>query len=131
MTKHYIRLIATVVLSLAVVSTSRCAHQEPPTLEELETLVETLGGLLCQNDEGEVDSVFLNGTQATDADLAHLSGVTALEMLWLRDTRVTDADLAHLSGVTALETLDLSDTQVTDGGVGELQKALPNCEISR
>ena len=51
--------------------------------------------------------------------------------MFLNGTQATDADLAHLSGVTALETLDLSDTQVTDGGVGELQKALPNCEISR
>ena len=107
MTRNYIRLIAMVVFSLAVVSTSRCARQEPPTLEELGTLVETLGGELDQNDEGEVVVVDLDSTP------------------------VTDAGLAHLAGLTALESLRLSNTQVTDAGVAELQKALPNCEISR
>jgi len=76
------RFIAVVVFSLAVFSTPRCAHQEPPTLEaqepptleELETLVETLGGELEQNDEGEVVAVNLLNTEVADAGLAHLSG---------------------------------------------------------
>ena len=106
MNTDYIRLIATVVFGLAVFSTPVRAHQEPLTVEELETLMEETEGVLYQNDEGEVDGVFLFRTQVTDADLAHLSGLTALEELYL------------------------SDTQVTSGGVAELQKALPNCRIS-
>jgi hypothetical protein len=43
-TKHYIRLIATVVFDLAVFS-SPGAHQEPPKFEELEALVEEWGAL--------------------------------------------------------------------------------------
>ena len=106
MTTDYIRLIATVVFGLAVFSTPVRAHQEPLTVEELEKFVEETGGVLYQNDEREVGSVFLFGTQATNADLAHLSGLMALELLFL------------------------SGTQVTGGGVAELQKALPNCRIS-
>ena len=62
--------------------------------------------------------------------LAHLTGLTALEVLELSGTQVTDAGLAHLTGLTALEILYLDDTQVTDVGVAELQQALPNCRIS-
>ncbi|MCY2990029.1 MAG: hypothetical protein NTY19_19470 [Planctomycetota bacterium] len=49
----------------------------------------------------------------------------------LRDTQVTDAGLEHLRGLTQLIFLDLANTQVTDKGVAELQKALPNCKITR
>ncbi len=153
MPRNYRRFIAVVIFSLAVFSTSRCTRQEPPTLEELETLVETLGGELDQNDEGEVVAVDLGATQVTDADLAHLLGLTALENLRLvgtevtdaglvhlaglttlenlilADTPITDAGLAHLTGLTELRDLNLRDTQVTDGGVAEPQKALPNCRI--
>ncbi|MEK6234406.1 MAG: hypothetical protein N2C14_06820 [Planctomycetales bacterium] len=43
---------------------------------------------------------------------------------------VTDADLVHLRELKQLKTLAIAFTQVTDEGVAELQKALPNCEIS-
>ncbi len=47
------------------------------------------------------------------------------------DTKVTDAGLVHLTGLTNLQTLNFSFTKITDAGVAELQKALPNCKISR
>ena len=37
----------------------------------------------------------------------------------------------HVKGMTSLEELWLQGTQVTDAGVQDLQKALPNCHISR
>ncbi len=37
----------------------------------------------------------------------------------------------HLKGLTGLQTLELSNTKVTDAAVADLQKALPNCEISK
>jgi len=46
-------------------------------------------------------------------------------------TQVTDAWLVHLAGLTNLKGLDLRFTQVTDAGLAELEKALPNCDISR
>jgi len=39
--------------------------------------------------------------------------------------------LVHLKGLTKLRELDLNVTQITDAGVGELKKALPNCQIDR
>ena len=43
----------------------------------------------------------------------------------------TDAGLDRLKGFTQLRELDLTGTQVTDAGVAKLQKALPNCKITR
>ena len=39
--------------------------------------------------------------------------------------------LAHLKEMTKLQMIRLDGTKVTDAGIVELQKALPNCEITR
>ena len=39
--------------------------------------------------------------------------------------------LVHLKGLTNLQELSLYYTKVTDAGVADLQKALPNCGISK
>jgi hypothetical protein len=44
---------------------------------------------------------------------------------------VTDADLAHLEGLTQLQSLYVFETKVTEDGVTRLQKALPGCRIGR
>ena len=49
----------------------------------------------------------------------------------LCDTRLTDAGVKELFPLKNLTTLFLSSKGVTDAGVGELQKALPKCKISR
>ena len=73
----------------------------------------------------------LSGPETTDEVLAEkLKGITKLERLWLEDAQITDAGLVHLKGLTKLERLHLYDTKVTDAGVQDLQKALPDCEIS-
>jgi Leucine-rich repeat (LRR) protein len=61
----------------------------------------------------------------------HLKGLSNLQKLYLRSTKITDAGLVHLKGLTKLQTLVLSETKVTEAGVAELQKALPNCKISK
>lgn len=68
----------------------------------------------------------LDGTQVTDSGLAHLRGIRNLKWLWLQNTRVTDAGLAHLKGLPNLELLDLDDTHVTKAGVDSLVQTLPN-----
>jgi len=60
----------------------------------------------------------------------HLEGLTYLSSLELYGTKITDAGLVYLKGLTNLTFLTLSK-EVTDAGVAELQKALPNCVISR
>ena len=74
--------------------------------------------------------LYLKGWNITDAGLVHLKGMTNLQELGLVQTKITDAGLVHLKGLTKLQSLGLRGTQVTDAGVADLQKALPNCEIS-
>ena len=68
--------------------------------------LQKLGALIRQDDQGEVFEVYLAGTKITDAGLVHLKGLTNLQKL-------------IISG------------SITDAGVADLQKALPNCEISK
>ena len=144
MTHHHARLIAVAIATVSF-STPITAQQEPTSPTTLETLVETLGGSLRQNEQGEVVEVYLPGPEVTDARLAHLAGLTALETLILDFTDVTDAGLAylitglpaltrlgltysevadaglvHLTGLTALKELRLDETQVTDAGLAHL-----------
>jgi hypothetical protein len=61
----------------------------------------------------------------------YLAKLKRLTFLSLTNTQVTDAGMVHLAELTTLKLLYLNNTQVTDAGVAELQKALPNCSISR
>jgi hypothetical protein len=73
----------------------------------------------------------LSVSKITDATLVHLKGLTKLQVLTLGETQITDAGLVHLKGLNDLEVLELDNTKVTDAGVAELQKALPNCKITK
>ncbi len=44
---------------------------------------------------------------------------------------MTDSGLKELAALNGLHTLNLFGAQVTDAGVAALQKALPDCKISR
>ena len=44
-----------------------------------------------------------------DAGLAHLKGLTRLQVLNLRGTGVSDAGLVNLKGLTQLQTLNLNE----------------------
>ena len=75
--------------------------------------------------------LYLQGSEMlTDTGLVGLNASSNLEVLDLQGTQITDAGLVHLKGMTKLQSLGLRGTQVTDAGVADLQKALPNCEIS-
>ena len=126
MTHHCARLIVVAIATVSF-STPITAQQEPTSPQTLEALVETLGGRVSQNEQGEIVGVRLSGPEVTDAGLAHLAGLTALETLFLGVTQVTDAGLAHLAGLTALKDLVISanqwdpiGTQVTDAGLAHL-----------
>jgi hypothetical protein len=75
----------------------------------------------------EVSVVGLENTQASDATLRQIGGLTSAKMLFLNGTRITDAGLVHLRGMTNLDWLDLTGTRVTDSGLEHL-KALPKLE---
>ena len=71
--------------------------------------------------------------QITDAGLVHLKGLTTLKWLILNGCKqITDAGLVHLKGLTTLESLYLYRCdKITDAAVSKLEKALPNCKITR
>jgi hypothetical protein len=79
----------------------------------------------------QLESLYLRSSQVTDAGLVCLPVLTQLEELSLDSTQITDAGLEHLRGLTQLKSLSLVNTQVTDAGVAQLQKALPNVQITR
>ena len=68
---------------------------------------------------------------STHAGLVHPSGLTNLARLELDGTQVTEIGMMSLAGLTNLEQLDLIGSRVTYAGLAELEKALPNCDISR
>ena len=100
-THHYARLIAVAIVTVSF-STPITAQQEPTSPTTLETLVEILEGTLRKNEQGEVVYVNLFFSQVTDTDLAHLTGLTALEFLSLSNTQVTDAGPGAPQGVACV-----------------------------
>ena len=58
---------------------------------------------------------------------AELEGVT---FLTLALTPITDVGLKEVARMKNLTSLTLIETKVTQAGVGELQKALPKCDIN-
>jgi hypothetical protein len=76
-----------------------------------------------------LSSLILDGTQVSDAGLAHLHGLTNLGSLSLGGTQVSDAGLPHLTGLVRLSVLWLGDTRVTDAGIRKLKQALPSLTI--
>jgi hypothetical protein len=112
-------------------------------------------GLVNLTSLTQLRKLWIDGTIISDAGLTHLKGLTQLQILGLARTKVTDAGLVNLKEMNNLHLLDLRETgvadtglvnlqalaqlqelfvgtsKVTDAGVKDLQKALPNCQISR
>ena len=80
-----------------------------------------------------VEELDLDDSSVTDAGLVHLKGLPRLERLFLRGTKVTDAGLEHLKKLSGHPSLHLGwdKARISDSAVEELQKALPNAQVSR
>ncbi len=145
---------ALAVLGLCLGSSARADDAEDKAV----AFVEKLGGKVTRDEKAPgkpVVGVDLGGTAVTDAGLKELAPLKSLTTLELSVTQVTDAGLKELAPLKNLTTLNLSETKVTDAGlkelaplknltklflartkvtdagVAELQKALPNCKISK
>lgn len=81
-----------------------------------------LRGFVGDDALGEVVSVNLSDTPATDEDLMHLVVLSSLERLVLNDTKITDDGLRYVSQCRALRELSLWDTAVTDQGLRHLSR---------
>jgi Leucine Rich Repeat (LRR) protein len=71
---------------------------------------------------GELQTLFLVGSELDDAGLAHLKGLTSLRTLHLGRTRITNAGLPALALLSRLRTLSLGNTRITDAGLGPLKE---------
>jgi hypothetical protein len=69
----------------------------------------------------KLDHLYLTDTEVTGDGLANIAGLTRLQVLYLDGTRVTDAGLEHLKGMSRLQELYLNDTEVTDVGLERLK----------
>ena len=77
----------------------------------------------------KLKELWLNGNPVRSFE--PLRGLTELEKLGLADTGLTDDDLDILMGFTNLKELNIKGNKaLTAGKFDELQKALPDCEIS-
>jgi hypothetical protein len=65
-------------------------------------------------------SLWLDGTQVTDAGVANLSDLNELDRVSLTATEITDAALDVVKGWSRLEVLHLDKTRVTDAGIAKL-----------
>ncbi len=97
-----------------------CEWQADPLRWPFDQLPPRLGERFAKLHE-RLTHIDLDNMKVTDADLAHLKGLTALESLSLHNTQVTDAGLVHLKGLTGLQVLRLDNTQVTDSGLAHLK----------
>ena len=84
----------------------------------------TNAGLAHLKNLTALESLDLRFTQITDAGLAHLKNLTALESLNLSVTKITEAGLPHLKNLIALERLNLSVTKITDAGLAHLKNLI-------
>jgi hypothetical protein len=92
----------------------------------------TDGGLTSIKSLTQLRELSLDEDNVTDAGLINLESLARLEYLTLHGSHFTDAGLQHLKGLTRLKRLYLSShSKFTDAGVADLQRALPNCKISR
>ncbi len=78
-----------------------------------------------------LEDLQLSGSEITDVGLAAVAELPNLTSLTLFGTGASDAGLAHLKKLSRLQRLVLHRTPLVSlAGVEDLQKALPQCEIS-
>ncbi len=86
---------------------------------------------LSQLRPDDIQYLQLSSTRVSNAQLAHLSKLTGLRVLWLYDTPISDPGLVHLRSLDGLRIINLRSTLVSAAGVDALQEALPQCEFRR
>ncbi|QGQ26455.1 hypothetical protein F1728_28920 [Gimesia benthica] len=92
-------------------------------MEELISFVESKGGRISQNEQGEFAWVFLTNQKVDDQDLDIFmqSGASQIAYLSLNGTQVTDEGLAKLASLYCLEKLDLGRTKITGTGFANVK----------
>ncbi len=81
--------------------------------------IEKMGGR-SSLEAGKIRSVDLSRTSVSDAQLAYLSGLTAVTRLRLNTTEVGDGGMVHVGKIKTLVDLDLGHSMVSDTGMAAL-----------
>jgi hypothetical protein len=76
-----------------------------------------------------LEGLCMLSTTFTDAGLVHVGKMHRLEWLAISRVPITDAGLEHLKPLANLQRLSIYRTRVTQRGIDQLQQALPHCEI--
>ena len=92
-------------------------------MEDLISFVESKGGRISQNEQGEFAWVNLTNQKVDDQDLDIFkqSGASQIAYLSLNGTQVTDEGLAKLASLQRLEDLNLGDTKITGTGFANVK----------
>jgi hypothetical protein len=101
-------------------------HRTPP--DDPLAALHQCNAALVKDSKGQVVNISMDPRQTTDATLAPLVKVPALERLILHRCAVSDDGLAHLKGLTKLKELTLADCPITDAGLSSLS-ALVDLEM--
>jgi len=93
------------------------------------TMTERLRSLLGEEEPRDVTQVNGHFTHMTDAEMAHVRGLSQLEKLALAGTKVTDDGLENIRGLTQLRILHLSP-RTTNEGVANIRGLTQLRELS-
>lgn len=97
--------------------------------------VQSLGGTIQRDKDGNIVLVEIPGDKLTDESLAplvrHLAQLPTLETLILHGPFVTDGGLKPLAQLTTLKRLHLINMDVSSGGVAALRKNRPQLEVAQ
>lgn len=76
-----------------------------------------------------LERLYLNGTNVSDANVAKLKALTKLNYLNVFSTKLTDHSLGTLKAMPNLKQVFLGETKVTKAGVKSLRSAKPDLEV--
>lgn len=110
-------------LSLLFLS-STFVFSDDPSLEEIPTWVQSLGGRVDLDSRGVIRAIDLKHAWVTDADLYRIGAIETIEMLDLGYTKINDEGLERLKKLTTLRSLNLRYAEyITDIGIAHLRNA--------
>ena len=77
----------------------------------------------------DLTTLYLTGANIRGSGLAHLSGLSQLQVLGLVRTKVGDEAIDHLVRFQELQTLILVYTEISLDGIRRIHRDLPRTEI--
>ncbi|WP_010582371.1 leucine-rich repeat domain-containing protein [Schlesneria paludicola] len=83
---------------------------------------------LSELDLADLDITYLNVTDKELKSLRKFKGLKGLRLV--SAAKVTDEAVPFLSELSELKRLDIADAKLSKAGIGQLERALPNCKIA-